>query len=104
MRRATGERPKMWGPAIVGYGSYHYVYESGREGDWMAAGFSSRKQALTVYIMSGVEQYGALMKRLGKYKTSGKSCLYIKKLEDIDLEVLEELVKRSAADIEAKYP
>ncbi len=102
MRRATGKRPRMWGASIVGYGSYHYVYASGREGDWLAAGFSSRKQALTLYIISGFREHDALMQRLGDH-TTGKSCLYIKKLDDIDLEVLEELVTRSVAHVEAQY-
>ena len=79
---------------LVGFGSYHYVYASGRGGDWMLTGFSPRKQALTVYIMSGFTGSDALLKKLGKYKT-GKSCLYINKLEDIDHEVLRELVSRS---------
>ncbi len=102
MRRATGKRPRMWGASIVGYGSYQYVYASGREGDWLAAGFSSRKQTLTLYIISGFKEHDALMQRLGKHST-GKSCLYIKKLDDIDLEVLEELVTRSVAHVEAQY-
>jgi hypothetical protein len=103
MKRVTGERPRMWGSSIVGYGSYHYVYESGREGDHMTAGFSPRKQALTLYIMSGFSKHDALMKKLGKH-TTGKSCLYIKNLDDVDLEVLEELIERSVAFIKKKYP
>lgn len=96
MKRVTGEDPVMWGPSIIGFGSYHYKYESGREGDWFVAGFSPRKQALTLYIMSGFPRHEELMKRLGTY-TTGKSCLYIKKLEDVDVDVLEELVQASAA-------
>jgi hypothetical protein len=96
MKRVTRAQPKMWGPSIVGFGSYHYKYESGREGDWFLAGFSPRKSDLTLYIMSGFPQHEALMKRLGKHKT-GKSCLYIKRLADIDEGVLEELVRRSVA-------
>ncbi len=96
MREVTGEKPAMWGPSIVGFGSYHYRYESGREGDWMLTGFSPRKQALTLYIMGGFPRHDALMKKLGKYRT-GKSCLYVNKLEDIDLEVLRELVADSVA-------
>ena len=103
MKRVTGERPRLWGPSIVGYGSYHYVYDSGREGDFMVAGFSPRKQALTLYIMSGFSGHEGLMKRLGKH-TTGKSCLYVKKLEDVDLEVLEELIVRSVAYVRKKYP
>jgi hypothetical protein len=84
----------MWGSSIIGFGNYHYVYASGREGDYFLTGFSPRKQNLTLYIMAGFDQYDELMKKLGKYKT-GKSCLYIKKLEDIDLSTLRELVKQS---------
>ena len=102
MKRVTGKPPKMWGPSIVGYGSYHYVYDSGREGDYPAAGFSPRKQALTLYIMSGFSGHAQLMEKLGKYST-GKSCLYIKKLGDVDLDVLEELVTRSVAFVEKTY-
>ena len=94
MRAITGKAPKMWGPAIVGYGSYHYKYASGREGDWFLTGFSPRKQALTLYIMSGFHEKNPLLDKLGKFK-HGKSCLYVKKLEDIDLEVLEKLIKGS---------
>jgi hypothetical protein len=94
MKEITGKSPKMWGTSIVGYGSYHYKYASGQEGDWPLAGFSPRKQALTLYIMSGFKEYKPLLKKLGKHKT-GKACLYIKKLEDVDEKVLRELIKRS---------
>ncbi len=94
MREVSGEKPEMWGPSIVGYGSYHYKYASGREGDWMLTGFSPRKQALTLYIMSGLSKSGALLKKLGKHKT-GKACLYIKSLEDVDFDVLRKLVEVS---------
>ncbi len=94
LRRVTGLEPKMWGTSIVGFGSYHYKYASGREGDWFLTGFSPRKQNITIYIMSGFEMYPALMDQLGKYKTS-QSCLYIKKLGDIDLGVLKTLVQQS---------
>lgn len=94
MKGITKEEPKLWGPSIVGFGSYHYKYESGREGDWFLTGFSPRKANLTVYVMSGFEKHKTLMKRLGKYKT-GSSCLYIKKLEDVDMKVLKELIKKS---------
>jgi predicted CopG family antitoxin len=94
MRDVTGEEPKMWGSSIVGFGRYHYKYESGREGDWMITGFSPRKGDLTLYIMGGFDSYSDLLKDLGKYKT-GKSCLYIRKLADIDVEVLRKLVKKS---------
>ena len=95
MKEATGAPPKMWGSNIVGFGAYHYKYASGREGDWFLVGFSPRKQNLTLYIIAGFEQYAGLMKKLGKYKT-GKSCLYINKLEDIHLPTLKQLVARSA--------
>ena len=78
----------MWGDSIVGFGSYHYRYKSGREGDWPLTGFSPRKRDLTLYVMAGFDRYGALMRRLGKYRT-GKSCLYIKTLADIDLDGIE---------------
>lgn len=94
MRRVTAKRPKMWGDSLVGYGSYHYEYASGRSGDWPLTGLSPRKQSLSVYIMSGFRRHDALMKKLGKH-TTGKSCLYIKKLEDLNLEVLEQLVRAS---------
>ncbi|WP_417589833.1 DUF1801 domain-containing protein [Owenweeksia hongkongensis] len=94
MEKITGEKGTMWGPSIVGYGSYHYKYASGREGDWMITGFSPRKQSLTLYIMPGFDRYEELMGKLGKYKT-GKSCLYINKLEDVDIDVLEQLVSLS---------
>lgn len=96
MRDISGEDAVLWGDSIVGFGSYHYKYASGREGDWMLTGFSPRKQNLTIYIMSGFDEYQELMERLGKYKT-GKSCLYIKKLEDIDVKILKELIKKSIA-------
>lgn len=94
MKRATKAKPTMWGPSIVGFGRYHYKYASGREGDWFLVGFSPRKQNLTLYVMAGFERYDALMRKLGKHKT-GKSCLYIKSLDDVDLGVLTELVERS---------
>jgi hypothetical protein len=94
MKQVTQTEPKMWGSSIIGFGNYHYMYASGREGDYFLTGFSPRKQNLTLYIMAGFDQYDELMKKLGKYKT-GKSCLYIKKLEDIDLSTLRELVKQS---------
>ena len=94
MADITGEKPVMWGPSVVGFGSYHYKYASGREGDWMITGFSPRKQALTLYIMPGFDRYDDLMVKLGKYKT-GKSCLYINKLEDVDKNILHELIAHS---------
>lgn len=94
MKRVTNEEPKLWGSSIVGFGSYHYTYASGRSGDSFLSGFSPRKQNLTLYIMAGFEQYDELLARLGKHST-GKSCLYVKRLDDVDLAVLEELVARS---------
>ncbi len=94
LRQTTHMEPRMWGDSIVGFGSYHYKYASGREGDWFLTGFSPRKQNITIYIMSGFDMYPALMDQLGKYKTS-QSCLYIKKLGDIDLGVLKTLVQQS---------
>ena len=94
MQKATKAEPKMWGTSIVGFGSYHYKYASGREGDWMLTGFSPRKQNLTLYIMPGFYEYDDLLKKLGKH-TTGKSCLYIKRLEDVDTKILKELVAQS---------
>jgi hypothetical protein len=94
MKQATRSEPRMWGPSIVGFGSYHYRYASGREGDWMLTGFSPRKRDLTLYIMTGFDQAGELLARLGKHST-GKSCLYIKRLADVDLPTLEKLIQRS---------
>lgn len=94
MRKATGARATMWGESIVGFGQYHYKYASGREGDFLLTGFSLRKQALTLYIMAGFSEFGALMNKLSQYKI-GKSCLYIKSLADVDEKVLEQLINRS---------
>lgn len=99
MQEATGYPPKMWGPSIVGFGSYHYKYESGHEGDAPLSGFSPRKAAITFYLVLDE----ALLQKLGKHKTS-KGCLYIKKLEDVDTEVLKELVIASTRSMKAKYP
>ena len=101
MKKITKEEPKMWGSSIIGFGTYHYKYKSGQEGDWMQVGFSPRKQAVTLYIMSGFSRYDELMNKLGKYKT-GKSCLYIKKEEDIDFKVLKELITQSVKYIKNK--
>ncbi|MCG8608155.1 DUF1801 domain-containing protein [bacterium] len=98
MQELTGAEPKMWGPSIVGFGSYHYKYASGREGDFFLTGFSPRKRNLSLYIIAGFSRYDALMRKLGKFKT-GKSCLYIKKLEDVDRDVLKELIKKSVAHV-----
>ncbi len=101
MKDVTGEEPKMWGSSIVGFGRYHYKYESGREGDYMITGFSPRKGDLTLYIMNGFEPVSDLMTRLGKHKT-GKSCLYIKKLADVDLGVLRKIVEKSVKGMDGK--
>lgn len=103
MKAATGARPRMWGSSIVGYGSYHFRYASGREGDWFLTGFSPRKQSLTLYIMAGFSRYDALLKKLGRHST-GKSCLYVKRLDEIDLEVLTELVNRSVEHLRSAHP
>ncbi len=98
MKQATGAEPKMWGSSLVGFGSYHYKYSSGREGDWFIVGFSPRKPALTVYIMDGFDRYNSLLRKLGKHKKA-KSCLYIKRLSDIDLSVLKALIQQSARHV-----
>jgi hypothetical protein len=100
MTRVTGEQPRMWGPSIIGFGSYHYRYATGREGDMAAAGFSPRKAAMTVYV-DGLDQYGDLLAALGPH-TTGQVCLYIKRLADIDLEILEKIVARSYAAVLAR--
>jgi len=102
MERVTNAPAKMWGTSIVGFDQYHYKYDSGREGDFMKVGFSPRAQNVTVYIMPGFERYAELMANLGKHKT-GKSCLYIKKLDDIDRDVLEELVQGCYDYMTKKY-
>ena len=94
MKEVTKEEPVMWGDSIVGFGSYHYKYASGREGDWFLIGFSPRKQNLTVYLMTGFEKYQEILKNLGKYKT-GKPCLYINKLKEINIQSLRELILES---------
>ncbi|HLB54743.1 MAG TPA: DUF1801 domain-containing protein [Gemmatimonadales bacterium] len=99
MRRVTGYQPRMWGPSMVGFGSYRYKYASGREGDWFLTGFSPRKTDLTLYITPGLLRYRGLLQRLGKHKT-GKSCLYLKRLADVDLGVLTELVATAHRDIQ----
>ena len=97
MRRVTGETPRLWGTGIVGFGSYHYKYPTGREGDWFRTGFAPRKNDLTLYVMSGFERHADLMARLGKH-TTGKACLYIKRLADVDGAALEELIARSVKE------
>ena len=102
MQEVTGEEPVMWGPTMVGFGTYHFKYASGREGDWFLAGFAPRKANLVVYIMSGFKGHAALMDKLGKHKT-GSSCLYINKLDDIDMDILRELVRRSVEHVSNAY-
>jgi hypothetical protein len=94
MQSVTKEEPRMWGTSIVGFGHYHYKGKSGREGEWMITGFSPRKGDLTLYIMGGFDKFPDLMPKLGKYKTGG-SCLYIRKLADVDMKVLRKLVAKS---------
>ena len=102
-RKITGWQPRMWGPTIIGYGQYHYTYASGREGDSLATGFSPRKASLSIYIMPGYADFSAILTRLGKHKT-GKSCLYINKLADIDIAVLEELIRAGLLDLGKRWP
>ena len=100
--KITNSKPVLWGDSIVGYGSYHYKYASGREGDWPVTGFSPRKQNLSIYIMPGFGDYQPILNNLGKHKTS-VSCLYINKLEDIQLDVLEQLIRASITDMQSLY-
>ena len=102
MKAVTKAEPKMWGASIIGFGSYRYKYASGREGDWFLAGFSPRKQNLTIYMMSCFAKQEELLAKLGKYKT-GKSCLYIKKLADIDENVLKEMIIHSIETMSKRY-
>jgi hypothetical protein len=94
MREITGDEPKMWGDSIIGFGTFHYRYASGQEGDWMQTGFSPRKQNLTIYLLSGIKGFSSQLADLGKHST-GKSCLYIRRLDDIKLDVLREIIKQS---------
>jgi len=102
-RRVTGWQPKMWGPTIIGYGSYAYTYESGRSGEFLATGFSPRKANLSLYIMPGYADFQSVLDRLGKYKT-GKACLYINKLADVDMDVVEEIVTVGLEDLGQRWP
>lgn len=102
-REVTGFQPVMWGETIVGYGRYHYRYKSGREGDFLATGFAPRKSALSIYIMPGYADFGDILDRLGKHKI-GKSCLYVNKLADIDLDVLAELIRAGLRDLATHWP
>lgn len=102
MRKVTRKPPRMWGSSIVGFDSYHYVYESGREGDWFATGFSPRKRELTLYLMAGFEGQEELLDQLGRHRI-GKGCLYVKRLSDVDMKVLEKLVRASVKTIKGRY-
>ena len=102
-RETTGFAPVMWGPSMIGYGRYHYVYASGRKGDFLATGFSPRKSAHSIYILPGYADFGDILGRLGKHKT-GKSCLYVTKLADIDEDVLRELIRAGLADLATHWP
>jgi hypothetical protein len=103
MKKVTKCEPRMWGPSMVGFGKYHYKYETGHEGDAFLAGFSSRKPEIVVYIAEGFESREKLLRQLGKHRT-GKVCLYFKRLSDIDVVVLEKLVKASVAEMRRRYP
>lgn len=100
--RITGLQPVMWGPSIIGYGRYHYKYESGREGDFLLTGFSPRKAALSLYIMSGFQNRAEQLDRLGKHRI-GRGCLYINKLADVDMDVLEEIIRDDLTFMRATY-
>jgi len=102
-REVTGWTPQMWGPSIVGYGAYHYRYETGREGDMCATGFSPRKANMVVYIMPGYQDYSNILARLGPHKL-GKSCLYLPRLAKVDLDVLRELIRAGLDDLARIYP
>ncbi len=99
MKKATGEEPRMWGTSMVGFGRYHYKGASGREGEWLITGFSPRKTNLSIYIIMGFEKHAALMKKLGKHST-GKGCLYVKRLADVDMELLEDLIQKNVEAME----
>ena len=103
MRKATRQKPKMWGPSIVGFGSYHYKYASGHEADSALAGFAARGRELVVYIAESVEGRDVLLAKLGEHRT-GKVCVYIRRLANVDLKVLEKLITRSIADTKRRYP
>lgn len=102
-REVTGFEPRMWGPSIIGYGRYHYRYDTGREGDFLATGFSPRKANLSIYIMPGYADFGEILARIGKHK-KGKSCLYVNKLDDIDTGVLAELIRAGLDDLGTRWP
>ncbi len=101
MRAATGERAVMWGPSIVGFGTYHYKYASGDEGDIMIVGFAPRKNQISLYLTCDIQKMAPLLEKLGKHKT-GKGCLYIKRLADVDLNVLNQMIELGIEDVEQK--
>jgi hypothetical protein len=103
MQEIIGEKPKLWGPSIIGYGSYHYKYESGHEGDMPRLAFSPRKNALVLYLMLGAEPVATLLKKLGKYK-SGKGCLYLRSLKDVDTNLLRDMISATLKYMNKKYP
>ncbi|HVG58703.1 MAG TPA: DUF1801 domain-containing protein [Hyalangium sp.] len=102
MKKVTKLEPKMWGTSMVGFGDYHYKYATGHEGDMFIVGFSPRKQNLTLYVMPGIGNYGEFLSKLGKFKT-GKTCLYINSLDDVDVPTLQALIKRAFADMKKMY-
>ncbi|MEO0878619.1 MAG: DUF1801 domain-containing protein [Pseudomonadota bacterium] len=101
-KKVTGEKPKMWGPSIIGFGEYHYKYESGREGDMLNVGFSPRKANMVMYVMGMIDDDDPLLAKLGKFKT-GKACLYVSKFDDIDLKILEKIIDKSYKQTKKKY-
>ena len=102
MKEVTSEKPVMWGSSIIGFGTYHYKYKSGQEGDWPIVGFSPRKQNLTIYIMTGYDDLESLTKKLGPHKL-GKSCLYIKNLDDVDISVLKKIIEKGYKEMKKIY-
>lgn len=102
MKEASGHEPVMWGPSIIGFGKYHYVYKSGREGDAPLLGFSPRKSAISLYVFTGLDEHKTYLDGLGKYKM-GKACIYVKKLEDIDLDVLKKLMQHTIKFLKSTY-
>lgn len=104
MKSVTKEEPKMWGASMVGFGTYHYKYESGRQGDFFLTGFAPRKQNISIYLMCGLDKQKTNLEKLGKHKKSGGSCLYIKSLNDIDIKVLKEMIAQSVKEIKKLYP
>lgn len=101
--QATGFTPRMWGPSIVGFGEYHYRYKTGREGDHLATGFSPRKAKMTIYIMPGYGNFSEILSRIGKHSL-GKSCFYFNRLSDLDVDVLQELIRAGLKDLQGHYP